>query len=310
MKMVDIQQINRELVCDPAGFARQANAAYDAQIEAVARDLRAHRDEHPILLLSGPSGSGKTTTALKIEKLLESWGCVAHTLSLDNYFLPFSEEGMEQVRRGLIDLESPARVDAELLGAQLSDMVAGKSVPLPRYDFQTAQRVYTGETMTRLPGEIVILEGIHALNHDVIRIPDEYAARVYISVRTRVHGTQGEVLHPSRIRLLRRMVRDRLYRGRSIDETMHLYASVERGETLYIMPHKHRATYEIDTFFPYELNAYRPMVLRDLLALPDEVRQPISDLIALLREAAPMHAADIPTDSMIREFIGQGEFEY
>ena len=181
MKMVDIQQINRELVCDPAGFARQANAAYDAQIEAVARDLRAHRDEHPILLLSGPSGSGKTTTALKIEKLLESWGCVAHTLSLDNYFLPFSEEGMEQVRRGLIDLESPARVDAELLGAQLSDMVAGKSVPLPRYDFQTAQRVYTGETMTRLPGEIVILEGIHALNHDVIRIPDEYAARAYIS---------------------------------------------------------------------------------------------------------------------------------
>ena len=163
MKMVDIQQINRELVCDPAGFARQANAAYDAQIEAVARDLRAHRDEHPILLLSGPSGSGKTTTALKIEKLLESWGCVAHTLSLDNYFLPFSEEGMEQVRRGLIDLESPARVDAELLGAQLSDMVAGKSVPLPHYDFQTAQRVYTGETMTRLPGEIVILEGIHAL---------------------------------------------------------------------------------------------------------------------------------------------------
>ena len=132
MKMVDIQQINRELVCDPAGFARQANAAYDAQIEAVARDLRARRDEHPILLLSGPSGSGKTTTALKIEKLLESWGCVAHTLSLDNYFLPFSEEGMEQVRRGLIDLESPARVDAELLGAQLSDMVAGKSVPLPR----------------------------------------------------------------------------------------------------------------------------------------------------------------------------------
>ena len=131
MKMVDIQQINRELVCDPAGFARQANAAYDAQIEAVARDLCARRDEHPILLLSGPSGSGKTTTALKIEKLLESWGCVAHTLSLDNYFLPFSEEGMEQVRRGLIDLESPARVDAELLGAQLSDMVAGKSVPLP-----------------------------------------------------------------------------------------------------------------------------------------------------------------------------------
>ncbi len=195
MKMVDIQQINRELVCDPAGFARQANAAYDAQIEeAVARDLRARRDEHPILLLSGPSGSGKTTTALKIEKLLESWAAWRTRCRWTIISCPFPRRGWSRCA-GLIDLESPCARGRGAAGRAAERHGGGQIVSLPHYDF-TAQRVYTGETMTRLPGEIVILEGIHALNHDVIRIPDEYAARAYISVRTRVHGTQGEVLHP------------------------------------------------------------------------------------------------------------------
>lgn len=307
--MVNVHELNRELVRHPAAFASRVNAAYDRRLAALARDIYAHRAEHPIVLISGPSGSGKTTTALKLERLLDSWGCQTHTLSMDNYFAPFSPEEHRLAAQGGIDLEAPARVDADLLNSQLADMIAGKAVLLPKYDFSTSSRLYPGATLQRKEGELVIIEGIHALNPQVVTLDEGHAARLYISVRTRV--TDGKiVLHPSRIRLLRRMARDRLYRSRTIEETLLLFGSVERGEARYIMPHKHRATHEIDTFFDYEISAYRPLLLRDLEALPEDERAPIDDLIHMLECAAPMREADIPRDSMIREFIGNGQFAY
>ena len=112
------------------------------------------------------------------------------------------------------------------------------------------------------------------------------------------------------IRRLRRMVRDRLYRSRSVEETLRLYDSVQRGEGLYIMPHKHRATHEIDTFFPYEIGAYRPLLLQDLLGLDPQALAPIQDLLQILTNAAPLREAFVPRSSMIREFIGNGQFAY
>ena len=169
--------------------------------------------------------------------------------------------------------------------------------------------MYPGAVLERRSGDLVILEGIHALNPDVVQIPDESSARLYISVRTRV-ADGGLVLHPAKIRLLRRMVRDRLYRSRSVEETLRLYDSVQRGEGLYIMPHKHRATHEIDTFFPYEIGAYRPLLLQDLLGLDPEALAPIQDLLQILTNAAPLREAFVPRSSMIREFIGNGQFAY
>ena len=305
----NLHTINRELAAAPAAFAARADAEYDERLLRVAKDIYARREEHPVILISGPSGSGKTTTALKLEALLDSWGCEAHTLSMDNYFHPFDPEQRERAARGEIDLESPARVDAELLSSQLQDVIQKKPVPLPKYDFTTSQRVYPGAVLERKSGDLVIVEGIHALNHDVVQIPDEQSARLYISVRTRV--TDGEILlHPAKIRLLRRMVRDRLYRNRSVEETLRLYASVQRGEGLYIMPHKRRATHEIDTFFAYEIGAYRPLLLQDLLKLEEELLAPMQDLVQILREAEPVPEACVPRGSMIREFIGNGQFSY
>ena len=213
-----LNDINRELTAAPAAFAARADAEYEARLQRLAQDIYAHREENPVILISGPSGSGKTTTALKLEKLLDSWGCETHTLSMDNYFHPFDEEQRQRAARGEIDLESPARVDADLLSRQLRDIIRRRPVRLPKYDFTTSQRVYPGAVLERRSGDLVILEGIHALNPDVVQIPDESSARLYISVRTRV-ADGGLVLHPAKIRLLRRMVRDRLYRSRSVEET-------------------------------------------------------------------------------------------
>ncbi len=307
--MVNIMKVNSELARDPAAFACAAGAAYQERITSVAKELYAHREEHPVILISGPSGSGKTTSALKLEQMLDAWGCETHTLSMDNYFFPFTPQEQRMAAQGLIDLESPARVDVGLLNAQLEAMIAGRAVSLPKYDFSRSARVYPGLTLQRKPGELVIVEGIHALNHDVVTIPQERTARLYVSVRTRL--TDGDtVLHPSRIRLMRRMVRDRLYRGRSVAETMRLFASVERGEQKYILPHKHRATHEIDTFFDYEVNVYKPLLMDDLAALPEADQERMADLMRVLGKAAPMPEAQVPADAMIREFIGNGQFAY
>ena len=159
----------------------------------------------------------------------------------------------------------------------------------------------SGNILQRKPGELVILEGIHSLNPDVIRIPDETTAKIYVSVRTRITAN-GETLHPSKIRLMRRMVRDRLFRKRTLRDTLKMFRSVEEGENKYIMPYKYRSTYDVDTFMAYEICAYRDLLLEDLRKLPDDPE--LRDAGAFLADAAALSAEALPEDSLIREFVG------
>ena len=237
-----IDRINEQTQQSPAEFIRTVDAAYQKQLEEIAAHILAVHEERPIVLISGPSGSGKTTTAQMLERILDRSGVESHTLSMDNYFKSLSPDELKLVERGELDLESPARVDAALLHEQLSAMVRGEPVSLPRYDFVLSRRVDSGEILTRGKNEIVILEGIHTLNPDVVRLPDENMIKLYISVRTRV-VFDDITLHPSKVRLLRRMLRDRVGRGRDPEETLALFAAVQRGESRYIMPYKHRADF-------------------------------------------------------------------
>lgn len=305
MRILSIHEINSRIKEDAAAFVAQTDAVYAAQIRAIAEDIRAHAQERPLVLLSGPSGSGKTTSAQLIETLLDGWGHETHTISMDNYFSSFTPEQAELAREGKIDLESPNRLDIPFLNEQLADITACRPVHLPVYDFKASVRRDSGEILHRKPGEIVILEGIHALNPDVIRLPDEQSSRVYVSVRTRVE-VDGQLLHPAYIRLLRRMLRDRSHRARSFLETARMFESVERGEEVNIMPYKHRATYDVDTFHDYELAAMKAICtervgeLAELDGLP--VLQKALDLIEPLQECT------VPANSLLREFIGNNLF--
>lgn len=307
-KHFPIPSYNASIRENAAACMLGADAAYEAQLRAIAQDIHDHRETKSLILLSGPSGSGKTTTAYLLKHILEEQGFVTHTLSMDNYFLPLPESEQKLVMQGKIDLESPDRLNRGLLNEQLSDMIACKPVPLPRYDFVHGLSVGSGITLTRKPHELVIVEGIHALNPSVITIPDDQTTRIYVSVRTRVQA--GDItLHPSKIRLLRRMVRDQLYRDRPFSKTIQLYSSVERGEERYIMPYKYRSTYDIDTFIEYELNVLTCM-LPQIEQLSDETKAEIADLIAILKAAEPVDASLVPKGSLLREFIGGGKFSY
>ena len=301
-----IVKTNQAVLEDAAAFVAASEKAYSRQLTKIADYIAAHREQCPIVLISGPSGSGKTTTALMLEAKLDRRGLETHTLSQDNYFRTLTEEDRALLAQGKLDLESPARVDEALLNQQLADIIAGKTVELTEFDFPTHTRRLSGKTLTRKPGEVVILEGIHTLNPAVVTLPEEQTVRLYVSVRTRVEGPDGTLLHPKYIRLLRRMQRDVEHRGRRAEDTLGMFHSVNRGEDTFIMPYKHRSTFDVDTYFPYEIHVYRKYLLDTLQAMADEPE--IAAILPVLSAAEPLDAAAVPETALIREFIGNSVY--
>ena len=284
-------QLSALLAQDPAAVLEHDRRLYEQQIVRAADLIAAHAQERPAVLLAGPSGSGKTTTALLIERELDRRGMETHTLSMDDYFCPLTERELELFSRNELDLERPSRVDVPFFQEQLGKLLAGEEVELPHYDFKNSVRVFDGRTLRRRPGELVILEGIHALNPEVTGY-DGRTTRIYVSVRTRITPRSGHPLHPSKIRLVRRMLRDSTGRGRALSETIAMRERVDGS---------------IDSFYSAELGVYRPLLRDELerLALPE-----LSDVVEVMRELPDVPADLVPQDSLLREFIGGSTLPY
>ncbi len=303
-KIIDI---NQKIHNDKKGFIAQCDEFYAQKIQDVADLIKKNIEKTPIILLSGPSGSGKTTSALSIEHILDNSGIETHTLSLDNYFFPLNDNEKTMFEQGKLDLESPKRVDTDLLNSQLEKMINCEAVELPKFDFKQNKRVNSGVILKRAKNEPIILEGIHSLNPDVIKIPDENTLKIYVSVRTRV-GYGSVLMHPSKVRLIRRIIRDSIYRNRLPEETIKMFHSVEIGVEKYIMPYKYRSDIDIDTFIPYELSVYKPLVFDKLKRLPKT--EEIDEILTVLSAYDSLDEQDVPKESLIREFIGTGRFDY
>ncbi len=303
MKIETINQMARE----PRALIAASDAGYRDKIGDVVSHILETAKERPILLISGPSGSGKTTSAKLIEKRLDESGMQTHVVSMDNYFHPLTAEEKLLIAENKLDLESPLRLDSDLLNRHIDDLHAGKTIELPRFNFLTSEREYDGRTLTLGKDELIILEGIHALNPSVIAAED-YTTRVYVSVRTRLEFPDGRLLHPSKLRLARRMIRDKRTRGRTFEGTAALYESVERGENLYIMPYKHRAHFDIDTFHPCEPCFYKNL-LPTSLPEAEAKYEWLHELFEALKLIDPIDIALLPEHSLIREFTGGGLFE-
>ena len=304
---IEVNRINIGICGNPEEYTKQTNEIFMHQLKEIVQKIASNIENRPVILLAGPSGSGKTTTAFMIAKLLDELGCGCHTISMDNYFKSLTEEEKELAAQGRVDLESPDRIDKELLNAQIEDIENCRPVNVPKYDFAQSARSEETIPFERKHGDVVIFEGIHALNPDVITVPDSKLCKLYVSVRTRI-TKEGLVLNPAKIRLMRRMIRDRNFRKRSIEETMSMFHSVEAGENKYIMLYKMRSDYDIDTFMAYEMSVYRYNLLDDLRLMEDNSE--LSDVMEILSALAPLDNELVPKNSLIREFIGKGEFKY
>jgi uridine kinase len=307
MRFINISQLNKTIKNDAAAFIEKTNRDYTKKVGAVASSIADNIKEKPLVLLSGPSGSGKTTTAYRIKDALGEIGINSHIVSMDNYFITNSkldEKSVPRDEEGNIDLESPYRVDIPLFQEQMKLMSEGQKVDIPVFDFVT-QEHSSYIPLTRKKDEIIIIEGIHALNPDVTGGTGEKASCVYVSVRTRLKTDNGDILHPSQVRLMRRLIRDRLFRGRSFDDIFAMFTSVQRGENLYIMPHKHRADYDVDTFIDYEASVYKSIIYDELKAYKETAFPDLRKMtLRYLKELEPISAELIPDNSLIKEFIG------
>ena len=302
------EQLTTLLNTDAVAVMERDRLQYLARIRKAADVIAANAAERPIVLLAGPSGSGKTTTALLIERELENRGLGCHTLQMDHYFSPLKPQELALLKENKLDLEQPSRVDGPFFRQQLGQLLRGERVELPRYDFIESKRVFDGHTLQRKPGEIVIMEGIHALNPEVSGY-GEQTTRVYVSVRTRVTMQDGSVLHPSKIRLARRILRDHTGRGRNILDTVGMKEKVDTGERKYIMPYKPNAHIDIDTFYSSELGVYRPYLLEELKGILPLYPE-LADLVHTMEELPDIPSDLVPKDSLLREFIGGSELNY
>jgi uridine kinase len=291
MKYVDLDLINIQVKENKNALIRQTENNLNSEIEHLARKAIVNRFNMPIMLISGPSGSGKTTTANLIKENMSKLGYKATVVSLDNYFLPTAGANLPRRDDGEVDLESPLRVNIPLFKEHLQKMEHGIFIKMPVFDFKT-QNVAEYVPFKREQESVVIIEGIHTLNPMLTEEIREQALCVYVSVRTRLKSGDT-LLHPSYIRLMRRLVRDFKTRGRTFEHTVHMMDSVNDGEKAYILPHKKYADVDIDTFMDYEICVYRELF--------KEFRHREFDLF--LDRAAEVRESDVPEGSLLREFI-------
>ncbi|MDD7428966.1 MAG: nucleoside kinase [Oscillospiraceae bacterium] len=311
MNYIKTADINRGLENDRDKFIGLSENNYSSQLEQAAEKIFLDRKTRPIVLISGPSGSGKTTSALKIAELLKARGINVHTLSMDNYFLPSDLGELPRDENGNVDLESPQRLDIKLFSEHLEKIFMCEPVDVPIFDFTTQLR--TGSVpLRRKADEIIIIEGIHALNPEVTGDTDSFTNCLYISVRTRIVSSDNDILHPRLIRLMRRLSRDRLFRGRRLQDVFEMFNSVSAGEELYIMPHKHRAAFDIDTFMPFEAAIYSGILHSELLAIEADMADNANyrQIVKFLGEIHPVAADVLPEASLIREFVGGSSLPY
>ena len=313
MKILHVNALNHRILQDEKKFIYESDNNYTQRLISIADNIENSKDTKPIVLLAGPSGSGKTTTAIKIREILRDRGIISYNISLDNYFVP--KERFPVDENGKVDLESPAHIDKELFMEHMEALSKGREITLPLFRFSDQSR-QKGPQLKREKDDIIVFEGTHALNPDITGTTAQWAHKMYVSVRTRlqydVKGEDDKLLDPAYIRLMRRIIRDVLFRGRDITATLDMFDSVEAGEVKYIMPYKKLAEYSVDSFIPYEAPAYKSFVLGKLKKAieQDSKYERFKPIVEALNGLMGISLDSIPSNSLTREFIGGSSYSY
>lgn len=309
-----IENINKRALEDPKSFAGECEAIYNRKAAETAAVIleRSEASGSHIVFLSGPSGSGKTTTAKKICSALEVLGVRATAVSMDKYFVSPDPETSPRTKDGEFDRESPYCLDIALLNSHIDMLEREAEILIPHFSFvHQARDDGKSEPMRRERDDIVIFEGIHALN-DMLTFVNPNAFKLYVSARSDVYRGGELCFKRTWTRLLRRIVRDELFRGMDASVTLRMWANVRRGEKEYISPFKYKADMLFDSSMEYEIPVMKRFALKAFDDIPegtervDEYRA----LLPVLRGIEEVDDAVVPADSILREFIGGSAFRY
>lgn len=285
-----------------------AEAIHDRKLVELVQNIE-KRKNIKMVLIAGPSSSGKTTFAQKLGVQLKLTGYNPITISMDNYFkerkdTPLGEDGK-------YNFETVDALDIELFNSQMKDLIDGKTVELPEFDFVVGTKKYNGKFLKLEKNDVMIIEGIHALNPILTKFtPDENKYKVYIAPITTLNIDGYTKISSSDSRFLRRMVRDYTTRGHSVDRTFELWGNVKKGEEEYIFPFVDDADFIYNSSLNYEPSVMKTFA-QPLLLQVDSSSEFYSEarrLYAYLNNFTPLETGNIPINSIIREFIGNGCF--
>lgn len=291
-----------------AALVAEGEAYHEKQLRKIATEI-CSREKVKVVLIAGPSSSGKTTTSHRLCLELLAQGKQPVALSLDNWFA--DGDKIPLTRDGKKDYESVYAIDLEQLEKDLKALLAGEEVALPTFNFAEEKKEYLGETLQLEPDNIMVIEGIHALNPILTKhIDPSCKYKIYAAPMSSI-SLDGERWIPTYVpRLLRRMSRDLRTRGKSPLKTLILWPSVIAGEAEWIEPFRKEADAEFDTSMVYELPALRRTVETALQTVPASSPQYImaSQLLMFFSFFSPLDPSYIPHNSILREFIGGSQF--
>ncbi len=303
-----------------ADIVRESDQAYEEDIAAAAELIQVRREQVKIVIIAGPSSSGKTTTTIKLEALLlQSLGMRFVALNVDNYFHDLRLHPRDEY--GDRDYETPQALDLELINEHLVRLVDGQEVRIPFYDFKTGKRTNDVTPMRLGPDDVVLIDSLHGLYAGMTAdIPAERKFRLYIETLLQMKCADGRFIRWTDLRLMRRMVRDSLFRAYSPRQTLEHWHYVRSSELRNIIPHASTADYVVNSALPYELPVMRPRLMGYFCQWvqdykDDSIRQDAysraSRVYDLLKTVTPVEDdAAIPSVSLLREFIGGSAYRY
>ena len=294
---------------DPQELILVQEALQEKKIAQIANQI-ASQPGKKFVLIAGPSSSGKTTFSHRLAIQLRVNGLVPHALAVDNYFVDRALAPRDE--DGKLDFESIDCVDMKKLNEDLEALLAGKRVEIPRFNFKTGKREYKGDFMELGENDILLLEGIHCLNDRLTYgLPREHKFKIYISALTQLNVDEHNRISSTDGRLLRRMVRDARTRGASAKQTIAMWDSVRRGEEKNIFPYQEEADVMFNSALLYELAVLKPYVEPLLFGIEKDCEEYVEAkrLLKFLDYFVGMGNADIPANSLLREFIGGGCFD-
>ena len=313
-KILDIDRVYRINQAIKEGTIKDiillAEALHEKKIAKIADNI-ARNKNIKMVLIAGPSSSGKTTFAQRLGIQLKLNRIKPVTISVDNYFVERKDTPRDE--NGEYDFECLEAIDLELFNDHLTRLLNGEEVEMPEFDFFEGTKRYNGKKLKLEKDEILVIEGIHCLNDKLTsKIPSEQKYKVYISALTVLNLDRFNRISTTDTRLIRRIVRDYQFRGYSAKHTIATWNKVNEGEKKNIFPFQEESNFIFNTSLVYEIGALKPIIMPLLQEITKEEPEhaEAERLINLVRYFEPIPAEYVPNNSLLKEFLGGGDFKY
>lgn len=302
----NLEYINEQALKNPTDFVLKCEERYNNIIEEIAKRIVEEKGRE-IVMLAGPSSAGKTTTARKLCENLNKKGVKTYVLSLDDFYL--NRADIPYLPDGTQDYETVYALDLNLFTECVNKLLMGETVKNPVFDFTTGKRSDKEFNEITLGKEdVVIIEGLHALNPVITEKIEGKLLKIYINVSSRIYDNKGNIiLNKRNMRFVRRMVRDFKFRDSTVDNTYKLWRNVTAGEDKYLFPFRDNADIKVNTIHLYESCVLKSQALPLLYEseISDEYKDDAKKLCKALEKFEDINISSVPEDSLLREFLGK-----